>query len=272
MDNNNSIFEKSDKGPVLYIRHGISLWNEFNSTVTKKLEAHINTDLMDANLSEKGKEGCVVLYEKLKNMNYKYCFSSPLARCLETARIALDLNEDKEKNFKIIVVPFLQEGLNGSHDYSINIEDKKRIYNSSLGFDWSFFESLYPDIESQNLFFLDLVDGYDDNSHIIIERLQKEYSLDDVKELCVYNKTNHIRPESFKNLYKRGLKFKKYLKEFLEQENYDPEKDGKVLVFTHSNFIKYSTFKVESGAEDEPNSYKDVGYFPDNCEYITMNI
>jgi len=83
---------------MLYIvRHGQTDWN-----VEKRIQGHTDIPLNDA-----GRAQAVELKEKLKDIDFAFCFSSDLQRAVETARIlselrSIDVQLDqrlRERNF-----------------------------------------------------------------------------------------------------------------------------------------------------------------------------
>ncbi|MGQ9461579.1 MAG: histidine phosphatase family protein [Candidatus Fervidibacter sp.] len=70
---------------LLLVRHGESVWNE---------EERIQGQ-QDIPLSERGRKQALALGEKLKSTSIAACFSSPLIRALETAKLILNTSGNK---------------------------------------------------------------------------------------------------------------------------------------------------------------------------------
>lgn len=258
-------YESSMKGPVIYIRHARSTWNELLQKVTKK-QAHCMVEFIDAPLSETGEMQTVQLCKDLASSNIKYAFCSPMLRCLQTAKLALK-SQIEAKTVKIIVCPYLTEGVHGVHDYSFGLQKKKEDFNSDLCFDWSLFDKMFP--QDQELFFLSYVDNVvDEETTNIINQLKLGSSTQLLKQFVDHYSSHDTRPESLKHLRTRSKTFKKWLNKFLSDVNYSQEKDGNVLVFTHSAFIRLTT----TNCTEIGKGYPEDCYEAKNCELVTIDI
>ncbi len=67
---------------IILVRHGETDWNL----------KHIMQGITDIPLNEKGKEQALMVSKKLENTKIDVCFSSPLIRAVETAKIITDLD------------------------------------------------------------------------------------------------------------------------------------------------------------------------------------
>jgi broad specificity phosphatase PhoE len=271
------LYEKNSNGNILYIRHGETYYNKGEPS---GLEANTNPDYLDCPLNETGKQQAEAVQQSLNKLKLKYVFSSPLMRCLETTYIALKTHPQRD-SIVVIVHPLITEIVNCTHDFNVSFEDKKKLFNmeSEVKFDWSYFESVYPEPKYREVYFLDYVDNvrpedqaaYDEVKAELLEGNSKDKLIKLVKVL--HNKKGQRRFESIKSVFNRGLKFKQYLRDLLKDVQL--EGDEKVLVFTHSTFIM-----VTNSEKAKSISYEDCQYpeYPDDCykpknlEILSINI
>jgi hypothetical protein len=285
------LFEKGDKGPILYVRHGKTNYNEFCKSAPKEV-ARVATEYLDCPLSEEGILQAEDISKTLHNLKINKVFCSPLHRCLETCLISLKNHPEKD-NIKVYVHPHISETVSGVHDFSRKIRLKKSKFNlnSEVKFDWSIFDNYFPDEVTQEFYFLNYIDYspvdgnlennefYENVSNLIDKILSPEcavnYSLGDklLGEMSTHYVKEKRRPEPLIRMFKRNLEFKQLLRDHLEEvrKNTNQINDEKILVFTHSAFTKISTSKIAYNMEVIPDFPVDC-YKPDNCEIITMNI
>jgi broad specificity phosphatase PhoE len=264
------MFTRSTKGQVLYIRHGETNYNKFLEKSENKKEVQTDESLLDSSLSEEGRSQAEKLFDNLKSLNFKFVFCSPLNRCLETTNLSLQSHSNKEKII-VIVHPFITEVVNGAQDIPKNLQKKKEIYNmnSDVKFDWSYFDSLYDEVLAES-YFLDCVDNILEGDEEI-RKLAKKIKSQEIKE-GLYSRflshfiLNNRRPESLSNLFERSNKFKQFLKIFMQENKY---KDEKVLVITHSAFIRMSTTELGHQMESV-DCYPEDCCSPKNCEVISV--
>jgi bisphosphoglycerate-dependent phosphoglycerate mutase len=300
----NEIYEQSDEGPVLYVRHAVTDYNLECLTINKEL-LRDKTRFIDCCLSDLGRKQAEELSEKLKYFNIKYAFCSPLLRCLETSLISLQNHPEKEK-FSVIVHPCIIETVSSVQNFSKNmtIKQEKFNQNSIVKFDWSYFNLLYPTDEERETYFLNFVDRLTDEdteAKILFEKIKKvntntsfdskENNVDDeylkkrndddckneetqysnyerlLGKFSGYFVKKNIRPESLTGMFQRNLKFKNYLKSFLPKLS----ENEKIIVFTHCAFTKISTSKMAYQMEEIPEFPNDC-YRTSNCEIISINI
>jgi broad specificity phosphatase PhoE len=268
------MFTRSTKGQVLYIRHGETHYNSFLEKSETKKDVQTDEKFLDCSLNEEGREQAHKLAENLKNLNFKYVFCSPLNRCLETIQLSLKAHPRRE-NIIVYVHPLITEVVNGAQDLSKNFSKKKEIFNSDsdVKFDWTLFDLLY-DGQSQETYFLDFVDNIFEGDEEILKIIKKLKSGDHREGL--YNKFlsyfiyNDKRPESLAHLFERSNNFKQFLRIFLD-DNKHLIKDEKILVVTHSAFIRMST--TEKGHQMERvDCYPEDCCRPKNCEVISVNV
>lgn len=252
---------------IIYIRHGQTNYNIICQSTSKEI-ARTLTDYLDCGLCPIGINQAKELSVKLSKLNIRYVFCSPLLRCLETCRISLGSMND----LNIYVHPYITETVNGVHDYSRNMSKKKLDYNK---FNWKYFDEIYKDNISQENYFLDYIDGKNDHAQLCKQKL-KELAITDpeyenkskelLKEISSTFQIDRIRGETITHMFERNRKFKEFLKEF------KLENDEKILVFTHSAFIKISTSKLAYTEDISEEIFPNDCYSASNCELIPINI
>ena len=88
------------------------------------IDPNRRTDLIDAQLTEKGKNQCnenkKLICESLTNL--KYVLVSPMRRCLDTAYLIFKDNPNLEK-IKFKVVPILREHLHTASDIPCPVDE-----------------------------------------------------------------------------------------------------------------------------------------------------
>jgi broad specificity phosphatase PhoE len=271
------IFEKSVKGPVLYIRHSTT---EYNDLCLKSNDNSLksNSQYLDCPLNQSGISLAEDLGKKLSELKIKYVFSSPMKRCLETTYHSL--KNHKEKNsFVVIVHPDLTEFVGGVQDYSRDIKAKQTLYNlkSDVKFDWSLFNSIFKSEREQENYFLEFVDNYDPNTQPeikkIVDEIAKTSNNEAIINLIKIFLNLNKKPESFNSLFKRTVRFKKHLSDLMSENGFDVKNknEEKILVFTHSNYERMATSRKAYDINNLQNFPEDC-YKPNNCEIMTMNI
>ncbi len=318
------LYENNTKGKFLYIRHGETEYNVKTKHIEKDI-AGVDPNHLDLSLNETGVNQSLQLADKLNEFKIQVVFTSPLKRCLETAFHSLKDHPEKDK-FKILICPFLNETVHSTHDFSINIIEKKQYFskkNLGLDYDWSFFEETFPKIGDQELYYLNFIDTYDENDeriNIILEKLKKtitdlnslsennNFNFDnfelnnyqEFKEKYQKELLNRIRielsdfafyylriykkkPESLTHMFNRNLRCKELFSRISEKLNkiknekdfsdlkFEIDKDEKVLVYTHSAFIKIATSNLAYEMK-EIDKYPVDSFVINNCEIISMNI
>jgi broad specificity phosphatase PhoE len=275
MLNEAKLHETNLNSPILYIRHAQSLYNLHSHGIDEE-EIKSKKEFLDADLTDKGIKQSLNLANKLNDLNVRYVFCSPLMRCMQTCYNSLQSHPQKEK-ITVIIHPLIYETVHCCHDYSRNIIKKKAKFSSEnhngIKFDWSIFDKFYPDEKVQESFFLDYVDSLkdDDYAQSLIRRIRSldadnvEEIEDSLVEFSKYFAGKKQRPESLHAMFKRNLKFREYLKTL----DVDADKQEKVLVFTHSCFIKISTSRMAYNM-DKIDDFPEDCYKPENCEVISI--
>lgn len=270
------MFNKWAKGKILFIRHGETEYNKCLNIAADKKEIQIDERFLDCSLSEIGQTQAEELSEKLKNFKIKRIYCSPLNRCIETISIALK-SHPQRNNIEIIIHPLITEVLHGAQDVCKSITTKKDIYSDrsdGLKFDWTLFDEYY-DKEQIDYFFLEFIDNFDndkikDQSELIYKNIKSQAINDGLcSQLLKLFLDNSIRPESLSHLLIRANKFKKLLKEV---HSNDEDEEEKILVITHSAFIRMCTTEISDTLDNKLEYYPSDCYSPGNCEIISIDI
>jgi broad specificity phosphatase PhoE len=258
------VHENDSKSNIVYVRHGETKFNEFLKTNNKK-EGFLKPEeiYMDCGINEESLKQAMEHQEKFNKYNAKYCFSSPLLRCLETAFHALSGRTDKDK-VTIYVMPVLSEHLSCSpHNVCLDIENKKKRFNTSTNpsFDWTFFDEYIRtnNHTNENLYYLDFITKTVTGGEEIIEKMKEKYCPEHISLFLTNYVTQNLYPECFNSVNKRCKKFKAFLKDFVEQNKVDVSKEH-ILVFTHSAVIKLSSSKIARDTET-------LDFFPSDSIY-----
>ena len=265
----NSVFDTNLKGSIIYIRHAQTSYNIYTEEIKQLKQIRLEEKYLDCELCEVGKNQAEILSQKIINLDIKYCFTSPLLRCLETSLIALK-NHKNAKNIEIIIHPLLNEIISSTQTLTKPIKIKKAQFNfqSEVKYNWSIFDRYFEGENDQNHFYFNFID------HRIVES-QKELVLqikNNEKEGLISQFLgsfwkNGCRPETFNSLLHRTLLFKNFLKEFIIEKKI-PENE-KILIFTHAGFIRMSSSNIVS-LLDNLTDFPTDGFVPGNCECISI--
>lgn len=267
---------------VVYIRHGETRYNKDSHEVDKYSDMDIvrikyNNDYLDCGLNNQGVEQSKTLQNSLNTIKLFKVYSSPLTRCLETCLTSLDSHPQKN-NIEVIIVPDASELIHTIHDGCCDLNEKKKKFSSSsIKINWSLMDNL---THTYNYKFMDhkpVIEGKSEGEGEVFEGKEEEYAkykFADIIEAS-FIKTKK-RVESLGNAFKRTIR----LKDFIYSENkefIDSNKDSntKILIFSHSGFIRISTLSrnYDWKQEDRDNDiYPEISYKPNNCEAIGINI
>ena len=255
------MYEKSTKGPVIYIRHAESKLNEVMMD-PKNIHLKNSRELIDCGLTEKGKKQCEFLGKTLLEFKIKYVFISPLNRAIDTCYLSLK-DHPEFNNFKFIILPLASEIIDSSCDIPCSLIEKKIRYQNYKNFDlnWEFYK---------DYFFLDNIDEPE-----FIEKLKDVNFSKYDENFAVYEKgldqckANDLSGESIMHLFKRGCELKLFFKNFLSTINLEDKE--KILLFTHSAITKISTSSLAYSV-DKFLDFPQDSVFLNNCEFLTMNV
>jgi len=270
------MFEKSLKGPIIYVRHAQTIYNKICIDKEKELktldfvvfEEKWSKDLVDTSISEEGVNQTKILAQKIKDLNVTYVFVSPLNRCIETMYQSLKDHQNYNKLI-IYVHPLLNERICSSCDLSIKIEDKKKLF-SNINLNFDYFDEYCSNSNINNDYFYTDFINYDKNKII-----PNEYDKNIVNIIEYMRNTFTKRGDGIDGiednncLFKRVSNFKDFLKRFKQDKKI--EGDEKVLVYTHSKFIEMSTSKIALNLTSVDIIPEDA-YNVDNCEAVTMEL
>jgi broad specificity phosphatase PhoE len=257
---------------VFYIRHGQTNYNKdahhlehvnikelSKEEILEKLPIKWDNKYLDGALNEVGREQSENLGKNLNDFEISYVFCSPLRRCIETCLISLKNHKNLEK-LKIIIHPLVTEFIHTIHDGSMNLKEKIDYFSQNYkgyNIDWSLLENKD---ETYNYEFIDF--NYKDCE----ENKNNSNQIISFSDIVKYSFLNYKRPESFKGVFKRILCFKKYL-----EENILNKANGKILVFTHSGYLRLSSLSKNFEIVDELEYPKEI-YNPNNCEILGINV
>ena len=166
---------------------------------------------------------------------------SPLRRCLQTARRVLDTQKLKQNGVNLIVFPQIREGLSSQCDFPGFIRESIKEFSE---FDFS---NINESLEKYGSFF---IADYLDNkkAQAELKELSKKVTLQcdhsQVAQLCIdLLKKGHLSGDYVENrvhMYTRVQRFKKFVKNFIEEKQI---KDGELIIVAHSNFSRAWTAK-----------------------------
>jgi len=255
------MYEKSLKGPVIYIRHAESIFNQVMHD-PKNMYLKNSRQLVDCGITDLGISQCENLAKSIQECKVKTVFISPLNRTIETCYHTMKEHPDFE-SIKFIILPLASEIIDSSCDIPMSLEEKKMKFSSYKNYNivWDFYRDFYhlDNIDEPNfqqiLKEIDFSD-YDQNYGLYEKGL----------DICL---ANNKSAESVKHLYLRSVELKKYLKNFLV--DYPLEDNERILIFTHSAISRVSTSTSAQYLEVMDDFPEDC-LFMKNCEFITMNL
>ena len=244
-------FSQDLTGKFLFMRHGKTT---FNSDHEKNRQ--INISYIDCHLSPKGIQQVRAKQNIINNISIEKVYVSPFYRALQTAYILLE-NHPNLSNIPIIVHPKIAEIGGCTHDFILDIKQNKADFNldSKVKFDWNLFDE-YIRSEIYN----DLRKLYDNNKNELFQQALEKFARFRIQ----YKK----KFESIKHEYNRFLDFKNNLKN--EHSINLKDKNQKILIISHSSFIKIST---SPGPYKEKNAKAHPSCHPmKNLEIISMYV
>lgn len=266
-----AVCDSTMKGPIIYVRHAQTTYNTFSEEAKQSKQIRLEEQFLDCVLSEDGRKQAQNFYDKIKDYDIKYCFVSPLARCLETSYLALSQHKDAD-DIQVFVHPLLNEIISSTQTITSSIKAKKDRFSetSPIHYNWSIFDSQFKDEEDQDFYYLNFVDNkIVETQAELIREIKESPKPGQISKFLGAFWQHGFRPETFKHLYQRASAFKKYLVEFAKEK---PLKENeKILVFTHLHFIRMSTSNIANTLEDLEEIPHD-GFCPKNCESVSCII
>lgn len=262
-----------DSEVVNYIRHGETDYNKAAAFLEGENEMKANLvrwdeKYLDCRLNDEGIKQATALGVKLNNVKIHRVYCSPLRRCIETCLKALSTHPQKS-NLEVIIHPQLTEIAHTIHDGSISLEEKISFFkkNSDIKIDWSLLKGENHTYNYKYLNQMPQMSNNDNNGHCM--NLDVKFA-DLVK--AAFEKSKR-RLESVYSAFLRANDFKDYLiNTELSSINGTKEISGKILVFSHSGYIRVSTLsKNFPFDEDLVDKYPIQVYAPKNCEIIGIN-
>ena len=153
-------------------------------------------------------------------------------------------NHRNKKSITLYVHPLITEISNSISNFTYSIKESKQLFNinSFPKFNWDIFDEYVERKKiNENLFFFHNIDGLI-NKKDIYNIILKNLTINNIKKIeDIYSKimidkfNNGSQLESIDHLNKRIIKFKKYLKQNMQNKN--------ILIISHSAFIKKLTGK-----------------------------
>ena len=231
-------------GKFLFMRHGKT---KFNSDHEKNRQ--INISYIDCHLSSKGIQQIKAKQNIINNLSIEKVYVSPFYRALQTAYILLE-NHPNINNIQVIVHPKIAEIGGCTHDFILDIRENKNDFNinSKVKFNWNFFDEYTRRLKyDENFFYFEEYDNIKENIknelynklRKLYDNNQKELYKKELEKLAIFRIENKKKFESITHEYNRFLEFKNQLK--IEHNNTLKNKNQKVLIISHSSFIKIST-------------------------------
>lgn len=270
---------------VIYIRHGETSYNKDSHEADKKsdmelIEIKYNEKYLDCKLNENGIKQSEELRSTLNTININKVYCSPLNRCIQTCIYSLAEHPQKD-SIEIIIIPEASEIIHTIHDGCCDLEEKKKFFKkeTKLKINWELMNGLSS---NYNYKFMDQKpyisnkENTDQKDDKLFDNENENYGLFKFSEImkASFSHTKR-RVESLKHAFKRSIR----LKETIENENKEflsnTENNGKILIFSHSGFIKISTLRKNynwSITDMENDKYPEISYKPNNCEAVGINI
>ena len=167
------------------------------------------------------------------------------------------------------------ETLSGCCDLSKDIEEKKKLVNEFCSNEdyWIYFEEFCQTNNiAEECFYLKFINS-DLKDKEVCKELFNNISNNDKKkdgmisQLVTELSDSKNKPETYYGTFQRAKKLKEFFKDFLEKNKL--ENDEKLIVFTHSAFIRVSTSKLAYEMTDF-RDYPSDAIKIDNCEMLSI--
>ena len=245
------------RGKFLFMRHGKT---SFNSDHNKTRQ--INPLYIDCHLSEEGIKQVKYKQTIINSLTIEKVYVSPFYRALQTASLLLE-NHPNLNNIKVLVHPKIAEIGGCTHDFIYDIQQNKKDFNmnSTVKFDWKYFdEYISKIIYDENFFYFEEFNNLsNDIKTQIYNNLKELYKQKDInlykkalENLAMHRIKIRKRFESINHEYERFLELKRNLN--LIHKLTLNDKDKKVLIISHSSFIKIATSPgIYEGGKNKPH-------------------
>ena len=273
------LFYTNTTGKFLYIRHGKTLFNQVE-TEENKFIVKVDKNYLDSPLADVGISQAKSIQSIVNTFDIEEIYVSPLTRALQTASYIFE-NHPQRENITIKVHPLITETVNGVHDFTYDITERKNKFNLNthpVKFDWCYFDQKFPSKQEQDLNFLTYIDYFNEKQKKeAFGRVYDVYNKGNIEELkqSVADLSKYAvdagfpRCEKLKSMLNRGLAFETFLK--VKHKETLNNTNRKVIVIMHSSFGKICTSEKALNME-EINDFPDDCYMMKNCEIISKNI
>ena len=270
-------FSNDTSSKFIIIRHGQTDYNLAKDNEQER----INPNFIDGCLNEKGIEQAKSLQETLNKLDIVFAYCSPLNRALQTASFALSSHPKKE-NIVVKVHPWLEETIGYLYDLSLDIKEKKKLFNlySEVKFDWSLFDEYSKSSKfDENLFYFVNFILFNEENEILDEwhkKLKHIYDQGNIGKLkeeinnmyVAGKRKNCTKLESLKHVSERVNKLKDFL--LLTHKDKIHKKDEKIILFGHGSLIKVATSQIPYD-NDFVDQYDENSALCGNCECLSLH-
>eukprot|EP00826_Nyctotherus_ovalis_P015527 TRINITY_DN14428_c0_g1_i1.p1 TRINITY_DN14428_c0_g1~~TRINITY_DN14428_c0_g1_i1.p1 ORF type:complete len:300 (+),score=29.64 TRINITY_DN14428_c0_g1_i1:128-1027(+) len=283
-----SIIDMIQANQVWFIRHAcsmINLWADWRSrkineslipaselAFIKSTRKAFDLKFLDAPLCQRGRLQAQKSQQLVANLPIKYIISSPLARSLETTKIAFDKHMHKNK-MEVIVHPLIRECLSNSDDipkWTLTTQRDKYDDDKGLHFNFRMLEPMHS-----GLYFLETVqpelkEQVKKELRVVGEEKYPEVLIKLMEAKAKLTKNKRIYVESFANTRQRAKLFLVWLNEFMKRESLTP---NEVAVVTHMYFLQCLAAKKfdEDGAPVYPTVPNAVPFQIDVEELLRLS-
>ena len=273
--NINPYYSKDLSGKLLFMRHGQTNFNADKNSKTRRT----NPKYVDCRLNMRGIIQAKEKQKLLNTLSFEKIYVSPFYRALQTLTYSLEKHPQKD-NIIAVVHPFVSEITNCINDYILDINQTKKDFNlnSTIKIDWSAFNQYIKKIKyDENFYYFDNFDCFNEKEknqkYIELKMLYDNGDIEKLKkglaDIAILRFKGTKRFESLKHAQERFKKFLKYVrknhKETLEN------KDDKIIVFSHSSYMKVATNMTPYESENIQNFHSDC-YSPNNCQILSYSL
>ena len=220
-----------------------------------RMEYKFRPGLIDAALTKNGQEHSIRVASTLKDINFNIILTSPLRRCLQTAKILFSQHPSKPK---IEVWPLLRESFCSSCDVPGNFDDLLKEFPE---FDFS----VLMTSKEPHFWFLDSLENKEHREKII-EEIETKYPDEEDRKKKFPEFVAVRMKEKYPNFYETGFEVKERCNKVMTMlkervQALDPSE--KVAIVSHSAFLRRFTAK-----QLDENGESIDGIRLNNCEVI----